>query len=116
MILTEDYIYKYILSSQKPVSGEYGSESYYGQKLYYKNKKNQILTITIPRKKKGPFTNEILKQPTLIRILNLLDQIGTIIYKDALIPVALAHSFASIPLKTGSKVLKILSRRELNIS
>ncbi len=115
MILTEDYIYKYILSSDKPQSGEFGSESYYGQKMYYKTKKNQILTITIPRKKKGPLTKEILKHPTLLRILNLLDHIGTILFKDALIPVALAHSFASIPLKTGSKVLKILSQKEVNI-
>ena len=36
MILTEDYIYKYILSSEKPGSGEYGSETYYGQKMYYR--------------------------------------------------------------------------------
>jgi hypothetical protein len=115
MLLTEDYIYKYILSSQKPKSGEYGSETYYGQKLFYKTKKNQILTVTFPRKKKGPFTDEILKHPTLFKTLNLLDHIGTIIYNDALIPVALAHSFASIPLKTGSKVLKILSQKELNI-
>lgn len=115
MLLTEDYIYKYILSSQKPESGEYGSETYYGQKFFYKTKKNQILTVTIPRKRKGPFTKELIEHPSLIKILNLLDNIGTIIYKDALIPVALAHSFASIPLKTGSKVLKILSQKELNV-
>ncbi len=114
MLLTEDYIYKYILASQKPGSGEYGSETYYGQKFYYKTKKNQMLTVTIPREKKGPFTNDIINHPTLIRTLNLLDYIGTIIYKDALIPVALAHSFASIPLKTGTKVLKILSEKYLN--
>ncbi len=115
MLLTEDYIYKYILSSQKPDSGEYGSETYYGQKFYYKNKKNQMLTVTIPREKKGPFTKDLINHPTLIRTLNLLDNIGTIIYKDALIPVALAHSFASIPLKTGTKVLKILSEKYLNL-
>ena len=115
MLLTEDYIYKYILSSQKPDSGEYGSETYYGQKFYYKNKKNQMLTVTIPREKKGPLTKDLINHPTLIRTLNLLDNIGTIIYKDALIPVALAHSFASIPLKTGTKVLKILSEKYLNI-
>jgi len=115
MLLTEDYIYKYILSSQKPDSGEYGSETYYGQKFYYKNKKNQMLTVTIPREKKGPFTKDLINNPTLIRTLNLLDNIGTIIYKDALIPVALAHSFASIPLKTGTKVLKILSEKYLNV-
>jgi hypothetical protein len=35
------------------------------------------------------------------------------IYEDAVIPVALAHSYASIPLKTGSRVLTLLSRELL---
>ncbi len=74
-----------------------------------------MLTVTIPREKKGPLTKDLINHPTLIRTLNLLDNIGTIIYKDALIPVALAHSFASIPLKTGTKVLKILSEKYLSI-
>jgi hypothetical protein len=114
-VLTEDYIYKYILSSKKPLSGIYGAGTYYGQKLIYKTKKNQMITFTIPKTQKGPSTTDIINHPTLIRTLNLLDQIGTLLYKDALIPISLAHSYASIPLKTGTKVLKILTQREMNL-
>ncbi|MHA1250609.1 MAG: hypothetical protein ACTSRP_11515 [Candidatus Helarchaeota archaeon] len=113
MIIDDDYIYKYILASEKTHSNYYGSETYYGQKMFYKTKNNQILTITIPMLKKEPFSMNILKHPVLYKTLNFLDNIGTIIYEDSLIPIALAHSFASIPLKTGSKVLKILSEEKL---
>ena len=40
----------------------------------------------------------------------LLDRIGTALYQDAVIPVALAHAFAAIPLRTGTRVLTLLSR------
>ncbi|MHA1269478.1 MAG: hypothetical protein ACTSPY_06780 [Candidatus Helarchaeota archaeon] len=113
MVLTEDYIYNYILSTKIPFSGIYGSETYYGQKFFYKTKTNQILTVTIPLLKKSKLSTDIISHPTLLRSLKLLDRIGTILYKDALIPIALAHSFASIPLGIGSKVLKLLSQEIL---
>ena len=116
MILTEDYIYKYILSN-KPLSELYGSESYYGQKIFYKTKKGEILTVTIPKREKGPLTvDSLINHPVLLKTLHLLDNIGTMLYKDALIPIALAHSYVSIPLKTGSKVLKLLTKKGMNIS
>ena len=53
---------------------------------------------------------------SLASTLALLDRLGTSLYEDALIPVALAHSFASIPLRTGSKVLTLLSRELLGLA
>jgi hypothetical protein len=41
----------------------------------------------------------------------LLDRIGTSLYENAMIPIALAHSFASIPLRTGTRVLTLLSQQ-----
>jgi hypothetical protein len=43
----------------------------------------------------------------------LLDQIGTQLYDNALIPVALAHSFAAYPLTTSTQVLRLLTERTL---
>ncbi|MHA1267032.1 MAG: hypothetical protein ACTSRS_17470 [Candidatus Helarchaeota archaeon] len=110
MILTEDYIYRHILSSKPPLSGIYGAETYYGQKLFYKTKDNQIFTITVPLLKKRKLSKEILKHPALFRTLSLLDKIGTKLYKNALIPITLAHSYASIPTRIGTKVLRILTQ------
>ena len=52
----------------------------------------------------------------LPRGIALLERIGTGLYQNALIPVALAHSFASIPLRTGSKVLTLLTKELLSNS
>ena len=117
MVLTEDYIYDYVLSSKLPQSGLYGSETYYGQRLFYKTKNNQMLTLTIPLLKKEKLSIDVVTEhPALLRTLKLLDHIGTILYKDAVIPVALAHSFASIPLGMGSKVLKLLTQEYMDIN
>jgi hypothetical protein len=51
--------------------------------------------------------------PTLRRTLALLDSIGTQLYDNALIPVALAHSFAAYPLTTSTKVLRLLTEETL---
>lgn len=50
---------------------------------------------------------------TMKRTLMLLDQIGTQLYDNALIPVALAHSFAAYPLTTSTQVLRLLTERTL---
>jgi len=44
------------------------------------------------------------------KTLKTLTRVETVLYDDATIPVTLAHQHASIPLKTGSRVLELFSR------
>lgn len=44
---------------------------------------------------------------TLRPICGLLDRIGTRLYDDAVIPVALAHGWTAYPLRTAGTVLKL---------
>lgn len=117
MMLPDKYIYEHILTFRLPPNSSFGRDTYYGQKFFYKTVNGQVLTITIP---KAPSEANDGHRPThyplLPDTLALLDRIGTALYKDAVIPIALAHSFASIPLRTGSKVLKLLSREVLGLS
>ena len=53
--------------------------------------------------------------PTLAKSLAVLDDIQTRLYKDAVIPVALAHSAAALPLGTGTRVLEDLARQALSL-
>lgn len=116
MSLPDNYIYQHILtfrSSQRA----YGFDTYYGQKFFYKTAKSQLLTITVPKiNSQVPDPHNPTHYRMLPDTLALLDRIGTSLYKDAVIPVALAHSYASIPLRTGSKVLKLLSQELLDTS
>jgi hypothetical protein len=56
---------------------------------------------------------DLQRYPQLSTVVSLLDRVGTLLYKDAVIPVALAHNFASLPLGTGSQVLTYLAQDAL---
>lgn len=117
MRLSDNYIYRHILTFRTSPSTPFGRDTYYGQKFLYKTAQGQMLTVTIP-KRMPPVTppDDPAEYPILPNTLALLDRLGTSLYKDALIPVALAHSFAAIPLRTGSKVLMLLSRELLGLA
>jgi hypothetical protein len=94
------------------------SETYYGRKFFYRSDSGQALVITVPPLGEdfSPYPSDKTTDksdpayyPTLRRTLVLLDQVGTRLYDNALIPVALAHSFAAYPLTTSSQVLRILT-------
>jgi len=118
MRLPDNYIFQRILTTRTPTSSAFGEDTYYGRKFFYKSAKGQMLTITVPCLDKTLLNRYQPDDPAcytmLPSTLALLDEIGTKLYEDAVIPVALAHSFASIPLKTGSKVLALLSREFLS--
>lgn len=117
MCLPDDYIYRHILTFRVAPGAAFGRDTYYGQKFFYKTAQGQMLTMTVPKVADdvaGP--HEPGHYPLLPGTLALLDRLGTSLYEHALIPVALAHSFASIPLRTGSKVLTLLSRELLGLS
>ncbi len=117
MMLPDHYVYQHILTFRPSVGSFFGRDTYYGQKFFYRTAQGQLLTITVP--KAGGIRPEELYQArhyvNLPDVLSLLDRIGTSLYMDAVIPVALAHSFASIPLRTGSKVLRLLSQELLGL-
>jgi hypothetical protein len=115
MALPNNYIYSHILTFRPTASAEYGRDTYYGQKFFYRTAQGQMLTMTIPKPSGAiPDLHDTAHYPMLRDTLAFLDRIGTALYQDAVIPVALAHSFASIPLRTGSKVLKLLSQQFLS--
>jgi hypothetical protein len=97
-------------------------ETYYGRKFFYVSQSGQALVITVPPLV-GDFSpypsetnvdkSEPVYYPTLRRTLTLLDEVGTRLYDNALIPVALAHSFAAYPLTTSTQVLRLLTEQTL---
>ena len=115
MLLPDQYIYDHVLASRHAAASQFGRDTYYGQKFFYRTEQGHLLTLTTPRAPElsGPWhdpSNYQILSPTL----RLLDAIGTNLYTDAVIPIALAHSYASIPLRTGSRVLTLLSRQLLS--
>lgn len=100
-------------------------ETYYGRKFFYVSRAGQELVITIPPLTEdwSPYPSDAQTDrsdpthyPTIKRTLLLLDEIGTQLYDNALIPVALAHSFAAYPMTTSTQVLRLLTEQTLDRS
>jgi hypothetical protein len=115
----EDYINSRVRGGHTPRT-PYGKDEFFGRRFFYKTLDGRMTTLTVPRFPSGaPYAEsncENLDQyPTLRPTLQLLDRIGTRLYQDAVIPVALAHNYAAYPLGTGSDVLRILAQQNLGI-
>lgn len=113
MLLPDEYIYSHILTFRTAPGAPFGRDTYYGQKFFYKTQRGQVFVITIPKNGTPPEPYRPEYYPTIRDTLRLLERVETTLYRDAVIPIALAHSFASIPLRTGTRVLKILSQELL---
>jgi hypothetical protein len=108
--MDNEYIYNHILSGTTDL--EYGSKTYYGQKFIYKSGSGRIFVLTIPKLPQGP-KHDPTSYPMMRRTLETIDSVETALYDDATIPITLAHQRASIPLKTGSKVLELFSKENI---
>lgn len=115
--ITDDFRIEY-LGVEKSGNG-FGDETYYGQDFVYKSPSDRLFVFALaypfPTKRAVPnFQLEKVKierYPELSVVLNLIMQLETELFHDALVPIALAHKFASISFKPGGRVLDILGRK-----
>lgn len=120
--IDDDYRYRWILSGRDPAANGFGSEDYYGHDFIFKTRTGKIFTFGLPYPfptKVVPGSNfiraktEIDRYPNLGRALKLIETFETELYRNSIIPIALAHKFTAISLVPGGQVLDILTRRSL---
>lgn len=117
MLLTTEYINRI---TGRPASNPYGSDEFYGRRFIYRTKNGGILVFTVPPKPGvtpyGDPDGELWSSyPTLRPVCEVLDHVQTRLYENAVIPVALAHSAASLPLGVGQSVLRALVQQSLGL-
>ncbi|MBZ4651128.1 DNA double-strand break repair nuclease NurA [Thermosipho sp. (in: thermotogales)] len=87
----------------------------YRFKYVQKKGKKYVLSLPypVPEKTDVAFKEYIFKHEaydTLPVVLDLLNRISIDLYEDAVLPIALAHKFASISLNPGVKILEIFTK------
>jgi hypothetical protein len=117
MLLTTEYINRV---TGRPPTNPYGSDEFYGRRFIYRTRRGDVLVFTVPPAPGvtpyGEAAGELwTSYPTLRPICEVLDQVQTRLYENAVIPVALAHSAASLPLGVGQSVLRALVQRSLGL-
>lgn len=89
----------------------FGKETYYGRAFLYHTNDGRVHALTVPPVDGLAYARQdaivLGKYPTLQATCALLDAVGTRLYQDALMPVALAHKWASVPLRATKTVLKL---------
>lgn len=96
------------------------TETYFGRKFFYHAADGQLLVLTVPpadgeayAKRGERDLSEVRRFPTLARTLEALDRLGSRLYDNALIPVALAHNYAAYPLDNAERVLRVLTEQTI---
>ena len=120
--LDDDFRYEFILNNRDPASKTFGYETYYGQDFIFKTPTGRFFNFLIPypfpRKDLSSidFNAEKTKLENYVnlgRALALIYHLESDLYKNAVIPIALAHRYTAISLEPGGRVLDLFTRQSL---
>lgn len=117
MRLTTSYINRI---TGRPADNVYGRDEFYGRRFIYRTSMGDPLVITVPPRPgvlpyEGAECEEFESYPTLRAVCEVLDMVRTRLYPNAVIPVALAHNAASLPLGVGQSVLRAMAQKGVGL-
>ena len=109
--ITDEYRGQYITNMD--YSKAFGRDEYYGQDVLIKTKAGRQFVIGVPypcATKGDPMFEkrfDLANYPSLGNVINLITTLESDLYENSMIPVILAHEYASISLAPGGKVLDL---------
>jgi hypothetical protein len=112
LLLSNDYIYRYIVPGDPSSADPYGKNTYWGAKLIYKAGDGNVYVATVPT---GEFTPspKYGDFPNLTEILSVLGTLRCSMYDNALIPVALANKLVSLSEFPSSRILESFAKESM---
>lgn len=114
ILLDNKHIYKYIIPGDPDTNDPYARTSYYGAKLIYKSRNEEMYVVTLPTEKA-----EIILNPkkddykNIDIILNNIDKLKCDMYENSLLPVALANKLVSLSNHPSSVLLEKFARQQI---
>ena len=118
LLVVDARVIQAITNTDNPVA--YGSETYWGRRFIYRALDGRVVVLTVAPAAGAPYDDhggqpDPAAYPSLASILDVVDRTGSSMYRDGLIPVALAHSRAAYPIGVGTDVLRLAARRKLGL-
>lgn len=123
--ISDDFRYDYILGGREHASKTFGYETYYGQDFIFKTGSGKLFNFLLPYPFQVKDLNEQDFKSEKVRFENyenlgkacaLIRKLESDLYRNAVIPIALAHRFTAISLQPGGKVLDLLVNRTLGVN
>jgi hypothetical protein len=105
LVLTNEYIYKYIIPGTAKEGNEYGRTTYYGSKAIFKTPTGALHVLTVP-------TSEPQLKPTAATLpqfqtlLTNVEKLRCDMYDNALLPIALVNKLVSLSNHPSSQILR----------
>jgi hypothetical protein len=115
--VTDEYRYRYITPRPRTTDKPFGHETYYGQDILVRTERGHEFLICLPyacRGKRDLAFQDRFQVAQYIgagKAFELLRTLESDLYSNALVPVILAHEYASISLVPGGKVLDLATAR-----
>ena len=118
--IDDEYRYKYIKGGEPMAKNGFGEEAYYGQDFIYKTPtgRNFVFALPYPVKVKSgqSFIHDKTRldwYPQLTNALKLITHFESDLYKNAVVPIALAHHYTAISLRPGGQLLDLLTKKAI---
>lgn len=118
LLVIDADVLRAVTNANNPIA--YGAETYWGRKFIYRSLDGRVVVITVPPAAGQPYDDHGGQPgpdgyPSLPAILDVIDRTGSSMYRDGLIPVALAHSKAAFPIGVGTDVLRLVAKSKLGL-
>lgn len=115
MLLDNEYIYRYIIPGKADPQRPYARSSYYGGKLIYKSRDEQVYVVTIPvahdkvvlSPKKSDYRN-------IDVVLANIERLKCDMYDSSLVPVALVNKLVSLADHPSSIILEKFAKESFD--
>ena len=113
LLLSNDYIYKYIIPGKADPDQPYGKTTYYGNKIIFKSTNDYVYVATLP-------TTDIIVNPAkkdfrnLDIICNNLSRLKCDMYDSSLFPIALANKLVSLSNHPSAILLEQFAKQKIS--
>jgi hypothetical protein len=118
--ITDEYRYTYITPRPRTNKRPFGSETYYGQDILIRTARGHEFVVCLPYSTASKSDSEFEKRfeaaqyQTAGAVIDLIRTLESDLYTNALVPVILAHEYASISLVPGGKVLDLATAQSMS--
>jgi hypothetical protein len=112
LILSTDYIYRYIQPGDPLSPDPYGKNTYWGGKLIYKAGDGNVYVATVPTHGFNPAPS-FADFPNLAEILSVVGKLRCSMYDNALIPIALVNKLVSLSDFPSARILETFARTQM---
>ena len=115
LLLSNSYICRHIVSSKPSNSRPYGSSTYYGAKLIFKDDNGSVHVVAIPvRDAKVALNPQVSDFTNLKSILTTISSLKCDLYDNSLLPVALINRAVSLANRPSAVILEKFAQHKIN--